>query len=180
VNPEAERSAGAAILTALGWLEDASLALLLGAMIALASLQIFLRNFFDEGFVWIDPLLRVLVLWVGLMGALAASRGNRHITIDALSRFLSPRLQAAASLLTSLATVLVSGLVAWHSGRFVAMEFEFGSTGLAGLPAWPFQTIMPFAFGVIALRYLVHAGSDAAVLLGLRPLPDTAVEHGSE
>ena len=55
--------------------EDAVLALLLGAMILLAPLQIALRLFFNEGLTWADPLIRVLVLWVGLFGAISASRG---------------------------------------------------------------------------------------------------------
>ena len=67
--------------------EDALLVLLLSAMIVLAATQIMLRNFFDSGFVWIDPLLRVLVLWLGLIGATVATRNNRHIRIDLLSGF---------------------------------------------------------------------------------------------
>ena len=69
--------------------EDALLVLLLSAMIALASTQILLRNLFDSGFVWIDPLLRVLVLWLGLIGATVATRNNRHIRIDLLSKLFS-------------------------------------------------------------------------------------------
>ena len=42
--------------------EDALRAFLLTAMILLAGTQILMRNLFDSGFVWIDPLLRVLVL----------------------------------------------------------------------------------------------------------------------
>ncbi len=67
--------------------EDALLVLLLSTMIVLASTQILLRNLFDSGFVWIDPLLRVLVLWLGLIGATVATRNNRHIRIDLLTRF---------------------------------------------------------------------------------------------
>jgi TRAP-type C4-dicarboxylate transport system permease small subunit len=48
--------------------EDALLVVLLSTMIVLAGTQIILRNFLDSGFVWIDPLLRVLVLWLGLLG----------------------------------------------------------------------------------------------------------------
>ena len=67
--------------------EDALLVVLLSAMILLASTQILLRNFFDSGFVWIDPILRVMVLWLGLIGATVATRYNKHIRIDLLSRY---------------------------------------------------------------------------------------------
>ncbi|TNF86538.1 MAG: TRAP transporter small permease subunit, partial [Gammaproteobacteria bacterium] len=67
--------------------EDALLVILLTAMIVLACTQILLRNFFDSGIVWIDPLLRVMVLWIGLVGATVATRHNKHIRIDLLSRY---------------------------------------------------------------------------------------------
>ena len=108
--------------------EDLFLVLLLLAVIVLAPLQIFLRNFFDAGISWADPLIRVLVLWLGLFGAVAASRGDRHITIDVASRYFSAGLGDALRLLTSLFTSAVSALIAWHSGRFVIDEREFGST----------------------------------------------------
>jgi TRAP-type C4-dicarboxylate transport system permease small subunit len=141
---------------ALHKVEDIFLALLLGAMIVLAPLQIFLRNFFDSGIGWVDPFLRVLVLWVGLMGAVAASRADRHIRIDVASKLLSPRLAALLAAVTSLFTATVAGLVAWHSGRFVTDEWEFGSTAFSGVPAWMFEAVIPMAFGIIALRYGVR------------------------
>ena len=67
--------------------EDGLLALLLSVMIVLAGTQILMRNLFDSGFVWIDPLLRVGVLWLGLIGATVATRNNKHIRIDLLSHY---------------------------------------------------------------------------------------------
>jgi len=141
-------------------LEDAFLALLLGVMVLLAPLQIFLRNFFDEGVTWGDPLLRVLVLWVGLLGAVSAARGDRHITIDVLSRFVGDRPRLVLRIVTSLFTVVVCGFVAYHSGQFVALEREFESEAFSGMPAWIMQVVIPFAFAAIGLRYLAYAIGD--------------------
>ena len=66
--------------------ENAALVAVLAAMILLAGAQIVLRNFFDSGFPWADEALRLMVLWVAMLGAVAAGRENRHIAIDALSR----------------------------------------------------------------------------------------------
>ena len=52
--------------------EDSLLVVILTSMIMLAVYQIISRNLFSEGIVWIDPLLRTLVLWVGLAGAVSA------------------------------------------------------------------------------------------------------------
>lgn len=152
--------------------EDAALALLLGTMVLLAPLQIFLRNFFDLGITWADPFLRVLVLWIGLLGAVAASRGNRQISVDVVSRLLAPRSQAAVGVVTGAFTTFVSAFVAWHSGRFVATEFEYESIAFSGIDAWILQIVIPFAFGAIALRYALYTLVDGAVALGLREPPE--------
>ena len=125
-------------------------------MIVLASMQIFLRNLFDSSVSWGAPLLRILVLWMALLGALAASRGNRQITVDVLTRLLEGRAKSAAQAVASVFTTAVCGVLAFHAGRFVEMERVTGTTAVAGLPAWLFELVMPFAFGLACLRYALH------------------------
>lgn len=145
-------------------IEDAFLALLLSVMVVLAPLQIVLRNVFDQSISWADPFLRVLVLWVGLLGAVAASRGDRHISIDAVSRMVGPRARIALALVTALFTMTVSAAVAWYSGQFVLDEFSFGSVAFSGIPAWLLESIIPLAFGLIAIRYLLRAWHNGVAL----------------
>jgi TRAP-type C4-dicarboxylate transport system permease small subunit len=140
--------------------EDVVLALLLGAMIVLAPLQILLRGLLGTGIVWVDPLLRVLVLWVGLLGALAASWEGRHITIDVFSRALPERGRAAAGAVTSLFTAVVTTLLAYHGARFVVSEFRYESVAFSGIPAWGLESVIPFSFAMMALRYGRLAASD--------------------
>jgi TRAP-type C4-dicarboxylate transport system permease small subunit len=141
-------------------LEDGLLALILGLMVLLAPLQILLRNFFDTGIGWGDPLLRVLVLWVGMLGALAATRGRRQISIDVLSHVAGERMRSGVGVVTSLFTAVVCGVVARHASRFVASEIEYGTTAFAGVPAWTCELVIPVAFGLIALRYALYAIGD--------------------
>ncbi len=152
----AERPAGR-----LQRIEDGVLALLLGAMIVLASLQIAMRWLLGAGLAWVDPTVRVLVLWVGLLGAVAASREGRHITVDVLSRMLPERPRAAAGAVAGLFTAAVSALVAWHAARFVVSELRYESVAFSGIPAWVLESVIPFSFAAIALRTLWAAASDA-------------------
>lgn len=145
--------------------ENSVLVLLLGTMILLASAQIVLRNFFDAGFIWADEFLRLCLLWTAMFGAVAASRDNRQIAIDVLSRFLSGRWHAAALCLVQLFTGAVSALVAWHAWRFVSDARMFEDLILGDQPAWVFQSVIPLAFGLIAWRYLVFGLSSAVALL---------------
>ena len=138
----------------LAWLEDAVLVLLLSLMVVLAGGQILLRNGLDAGLVWADPLLRVLVLWVGLVGAMAAARADRHITVDVLSRLLSPRARRYTRALTDVCTAAVCAVLAWHAARLVVTEYQGGAIAFADVPAWVCELILPLGFGVMGLRYL--------------------------
>ncbi len=144
-------------------IENGLLVLLLTGMILLATLQIVLRNGWSTGLSWADPALRVAVLWITLLGAMAATRDNNHIKIDLLARFLPTRLKRYMQLATDLFSASVCGLLAWHGGRFVYFEWQDGSILFASVPAWACELIIPLGFGVMALRFLLSG------LLQIRP-----------
>ena len=152
-------------LHALHRLEDYLLAMLLAGMILLAGGQILLRNVFDTGITWGHPALRVMVLWLGMLGALAASRDNKHITIDLISRVVHGTLRHVAQIITCLFTSFVCGVLAYHSIRFVLLDYDTGSRGIADIPAWLLEAIMPFTFALIGVRYLLIAITHTQQLL---------------
>lgn len=133
--------------------EDSLLALMLLTMIGLGTLQIIQRNFFSSSFAWSDELLRLLVLWVAMAGAVAASRDDRHIVIDILSKFLSDKHAVSVRTVIDLFTVCVCALLTWHTARFVHGEWEYGATLFIGVPAWPFEMVIPITFAIITYRY---------------------------
>jgi TRAP-type C4-dicarboxylate transport system permease small subunit len=132
--------------------EDALLALLVAALIVGAGLQVFLRAFFDIGVVWLDPMLRALVLWLAMLGALAAARGDRHISIELVSRFLGERGQRLLRAFGLLFGALVCALLAWYALALLRMEMEFPQTAFAQVPSWLVMLILPLGFGLLALR----------------------------
>lgn len=147
------------LLRFLNLLEGGLLAILLSTMIIVSATQILLRNVFETSITWGDPLLRMMVLWVGLLGAMVATRENNHISIDILSRYLSRRVNIASQLITDLFTSFVCALLAYHGARFVMQDHEANVIAFADIPAWFFELIIPVGFGVISLRYLVRLAS---------------------
>lgn len=141
---------------ALGRLENGLLALALATLIGLSVLQIGLRNLAGTSWYWIDPFTRMLVLWLAVLGAMVATRQGEHISMDAVRRYLSGLPRQITELMASGFAALVTGLMAWHSARFVYEEWIYGATAFAGLPAWPFQLIMPLGFALIALRFAIR------------------------
>jgi TRAP-type C4-dicarboxylate transport system permease small subunit len=150
--------------------EDGLLVAILAGMVFLAGAQIVLRNLFDSGFVWADPALRLMVLWVGMVGAMVATRFDKQITVDVASRFLPARWRAGVRVVTDVFTAGVAGTVAWHAVRLMLDDRAAGITVFASVPVWVCEAIIPIAFGVISIRYALY---------GVRHLLD-AVSGGDE
>jgi len=88
---------------------------LLTAMIVLAVGQIVLREFFDTGIIWADEFVKLLVLWIAMLGSIAASRDDRHLRIDVLSHALSEKMVVVARLVVELFAAVICGVVAFHA-----------------------------------------------------------------
>ncbi|WP_341328688.1 TRAP transporter small permease [Methylotuvimicrobium sp. KM2] len=137
-------------------LEDGILALVLAAMILLAIGQVVLRNVWGSGLDWADPLLRILVLWIALLGAMAATRDNNHISIDVLSKFLPRFLKIPSLLLSHWFTAIICALLAWQGARLTLMDYQYATMAFASVPAWICQLVIPFGFGIMSLRFTLH------------------------
>lgn len=148
---------GSRLLDVLQMLENSFLATLLLSMIFLSFLQVVLRNFADAGFVWIDPLLRHLLLWIGFLGALVATRTGRHISIDALSRVLPPQVLRVTGPASNLLAFLVSLLVSNACLKLIHEEWLAATVGFLEIPIWMLQMVMPVAAFAMAVRFLERA-----------------------
>lgn len=157
------------IITILQKIEDSILIGLLLSMIFMAVLQIVMRNLFDSGILWGDELIRVLVLWIGLIGAMVASRNNHHISIDVISRYLPDRIKKQTTLIISTFTALVCAVMAYFSLEFVMMERQDGFMAFANIPAWVCESIIPVSFAIISLRYILFSFTGFAKLFKRMP-----------
>jgi TRAP-type C4-dicarboxylate transport system permease small subunit len=136
--------------------ENALLVVLLTGLSLLACSQIFLRNALSMSLPWGDELVRLLVLWLAMLGAIAASRDDRQIHIDLLSRLLPSAWLSLSKAAAAAFTAVVCTLLTWQSWRFVQDSREFGDRMLGEWPAWVLQLILPIGFALIAYRYAVR------------------------
>jgi len=137
------------------WLENALLGVLLVSMILLATTQILLRDFGGGSLVWGDEAIRLMVLWLAIIGGIAAAREDRHISIDVLSRFLSAKARFVSAVIVDLFTIAVCLALAWYGWQMVSEAFEYDDELLGGLPAWIFQAVIPAGFLCMAWRYFI-------------------------
>ena len=148
------------ISTILTWAEEAFLCLLLFAMIMLACVQIFLRTFFSSGILWADPLLRYMVIWVGLFGAAVATKQSKHISIDIISRLVPEQFMPWLRVLLNFFSASVCIVLTSAAVKFVHDESLYGGRRILDIPSWELNIVYPVCFGIIAGRFLFLALKD--------------------
>ncbi len=136
-------------------IESHLIVLILSLMIVLSFGQMLLRNFFDMGIVWGDTLLRQWVLWLGFLGASIAVRHDKHISIEIFSELSSLFWNRIIKAFTRFSAGIISGFLAWAAWSFMLFEKDADSVLFLNIPVWIFQTILPYSFIVIAIRFII-------------------------
>jgi TRAP-type C4-dicarboxylate transport system permease small subunit len=125
---------------------------LLGLILAVT--QLVLRNVAQVGLPWIDHLLRHLVLYVALFGAVVACRPGRHIRLDVVGA-LAPAASAHLGRLFDCIAAVVCALLAVAAARFWLVEWSSAPPGMRWIAVLP--VILPVGFALIALAFLLRA-----------------------
>lgn len=144
------------LLSILEQIENTTMAVLALVLIFAAATQVLLR-LFDIGVIWLDPVLRALVMWIAMLGALAATRHDKHINLDALTRLLSGWSLRVARFLTLLFAAAICVVLAKASYGLVQLDRESATPLIDTIPAWWVEVILPVGFGLMALRFALRA-----------------------
>ncbi len=130
----------------------------LGGIMVLPLAEIFSRKFLGAGIPGAGPFAQHLTMWVGLLGAAIAARQGKLLSL------------ATGEFLPKNAIGSIAHIIAGAVGSMVATIFAFGGVALVksdrlagdiiavGVPVWVSDLVLPFAFGLIALR-LAHRAS---------------------
>jgi len=138
--------------------EKAVVVLLISALVALSFMQVLLRLLFHSGVVWLDPLLRHMVLWAGLTGAALAARYSNHFALEAFVKFAPKKLHRPLEILSACFTIAASLLLFGAAFKFIREEFTCVPPAVAFyinhfkvLGGWA-EIIIPAAFALIAFH----------------------------
>ena len=146
-------AAGRAFVSGTGRLVSVLIAALLLVMVFLSALQILLRNAFDTGLLWIDPLLRHLTLLLAFTGAIVATGLKRHVQINVLGRLLRGTARRVGGALVAAASAIVCLALTHASLALLSDELAFGDTVFLGIPAWVVAAVFPLSFALLAFRF---------------------------
>ena len=129
-------------------------------MIGVSVFQIINRQLLNGSFSlsWADELVKIIVLWLAMVGSIAAARDNRHIRIDLISHVLSGPVVAWAKVVVDLFAAVVCAVIGWHSYRLIREEMSWGDTIFTDVPLWLLHAIVPLAFLLLSYQFLLRSG----------------------
>lgn len=132
-------------------------------LLLFAFLQVVLRNLFNGGIPWADVFNRLMVLWVAVFAATIAVKENRHLSFEALFKYLPKKLRPTLDFLVSLFSIVVVFLLTKVSWLFFKDQITFESQDVLfkGMPKAYFSIIFPIGFGIMTLRYFLKLIEDA-------------------
>lgn len=137
-------------------IENWVLVIITGAIVVFSGTQILLRNAFESGIAWVSPMLGVLVIWVGLLGALIATRNNAHIKINILTTYLSDKYKPFAFTSSHLFSAIILWTLTYYAVEFVKLDLNTGSMAFGDVPMWVTQLILPVTCFLMSIRYTVY------------------------
>ncbi|MDE2906729.1 MAG: TRAP transporter small permease, partial [Acidobacteriota bacterium] len=146
----------------------------LAAMVLLPLAEIVVRPIVTGGIPGSIPFVQHLTLWVGFLGAGLAARQHKLIALATATFIPEGAARQVAQGFAATVGATVSALLSWSAIDIVVIEMEIGGEIALGIPSWVFQLVLPFAFGVIAVRLGWRAGgwgaravAGAGILIGI-------------
>ena len=138
--------------------ENVALLVLLGTMIGVSVFQILNRQLLGGAFslAWADELVKMIVLWLAMVGSIAACRDNKHIRIDLVTHILSGTIVSWIKVVVDLFAAGVCAVIAWQAWRLIGEERTWGDVILGDVPLWLAHAIVPLAFALVSYRFLVR------------------------
>ncbi len=127
---------------------------------------------------WIDVLLRQLVVIVGFLGAMLATRRRKHINIDAVSRLLPDQGRRVVGVLTNLLSVVTCVFLAAAGVKLVQISREFPTELTEWANEWSFQLMFPIGFSLLAFHFAIRTLESCVVLKDRLPVGQSGVLEG--
>ena len=123
--------------------------------LVIVTMEITGRGLFAASFIWSEEVSRYTLIWMTYFGVAAAVRADSHIKVTVFIERAPVALQRILATAACLVCMGFSIVVAWYGVRLVQDSRMFGLMSADSdipIPIWVFQSVIPVAFSLIALR----------------------------
>ncbi len=112
---------------------------------------------FGIAILWLDDVLRMLLIWLVYIGTVSLCLHNDHISMDAVYLLMPPTMRKAVDIVVALLGVGLCVFVANIGYDSMRDALQYGITLPSGyIPSWPRDIILPVCFALMAAAYLRH------------------------
>jgi TRAP-type C4-dicarboxylate transport system permease small subunit len=107
--------------------------------------------------VWLDDLLRALLIWLVYIGSVSLCFDNDHIAMDAVYQKMPPPLRRLVDLVVALLGIGLCAYITKFGLDSMLQEVEYGTLLASGyLPSWPQTLAIPLCFALMTVAYLSY------------------------
>lgn len=114
------------------------------------------RIFFKTGIGGSSLFMIHLLLWVGMLSGMAATRNEEHLSIALVQYFSGEGLKRRLRVFTNLLSAFVVTVIAWTAPAFIRIGLSGRMIGF--IPDRLFALIIPLGYGAIAFRFARRTG----------------------
>jgi TRAP-type C4-dicarboxylate transport system permease small subunit len=137
-------------------LTDWLAALPLFVLLVIFNVAVVMRYFVDRPLYWTEEVSGLLMVWIVMLGAIAAERDDQHLAIPVLVDLFAPKVTVLINLVVSVLSAAFLLYVA-YVGLMLALSVKFKVTGILRVSYFWIDIAVPAGFVVIA-AYMVAQG----------------------
>ena len=120
--------------------------------------DVIVRELFHEGLYGVQKVAVYCCAIAGALGLSIVVDGGGHLRISAIDSIIPEAHRHWVARLGDLLSAVVFLGLAWFAARFVVSTFRFNETDVVlQIPIWPIQLVLPIAFVLAAVKFVVHA-----------------------
>jgi len=132
-------------------------AFLMGCMAFIVTYEVIMRYVFNSPTGWTIEFVPFMILWGGFVGAALTLKRDRHIRVDILIRYLSPKSQTIMSVFTTTIGIVFCSALFVEGINMVIQTKELGTrtSGTFELPIFIPQLCVPVGAALLVLQFLM-------------------------
>lgn len=128
--------------------------LMLGAAVALVSMQVILRFGFNMPQAWAEEVGRYLFVWSVYLGTIVALTNNTHIRVTILTELFGPRMEALSQRLNWVVSVLAFAFISYNGFHLAYINRATRFYTLPDMPRILFFLAVPVCFAIMTIYLL--------------------------
>lgn len=131
------------------------IAIMLVGLVAIMSLQVFMRYVMNSSLAWPEELSRYLFIWICFIGISYSTREDLHLKVDIVFEYISKRMKNILLIISDLSILIFSiFMIIGGIDAYMTMAESMQTSSAMKLPFKFVYLALPVGFGITTLRII--------------------------